>query len=253
MQDLINTPDYNNDIKNISFNQYMKILNIRLDSKLEPTDKLYNILSVLSGLDYDVINELDLNPLTFLTDKYKFINDIIKVEDFKPVLSFKHNEIIYDIKSEPSTWNFRMFIDLEVIQEKYKENIIEALPYFLYILSVPEYTTSSETFKMGDKFKDLPISIVFGVYSFFLQRKMRYMELTTHSSILMGQVNQQVQSIETLVRNGVGQNKLKNYLTEIYWSKIKFSMKISTTFLIISATQLMKIMLTSLNKNFFNK
>lgn len=253
MKDLDNFP---NSIKELTFNQYNEILKIRLNSELSPTDKLYNILSILTGESFESINELNLIDLTTLIERFDFINDNISLDDFEPILNFEFESEQYYIQSEVSKWNFRQYVDTEAIQTQHKDNIIDALPYFLAVLALREneqYNTSDNTYVKGDKFKELPISIVFGVYSFFLRRRELYIQTTTHSSIIEVQVSQLVQNIESSIQSGLGTFTLIAYLRAIYWNKIKFLTKISTTYSTISVLTLIKVKLKKLSLNFYNK
>lgn len=253
MKDLDKLPT---SIKELTFIQYNEILKIRLNVELSATDKLYNILSILTGISYETINESDLNDITALVERFSFINDNISLDDFEPILNFEFENEQYYIQSEVSKWNFRQYVDTEAIQTQYKDNIIDALPYFLAVLALREseqYDNSDNTYIKGDKFKELPISIVFGVYSFFLRRRQLYIQTTTHSSIIEVQVNQLVQNIESSIQSGLGTYTLTAYLRVIYWNKIKSLTKISTKSSTISVLTLIKVKLKKLKESFYNK
>jgi hypothetical protein len=123
----------------------------------------------------------------------------------------------------------------------------------LYNKANEKYIDSEFIMDKGESFKQLPLTIVLGIYSFFLQRRNEYMKITNHSSMAQEAVNLQAQLIDSSIKSGVGMSQLKAYLMEIYWSKIKYSIKISTTYSNISVSLLTKLMLKSLKATFYNK
>jgi len=241
-------------LEEITFRQYLDIINTQ--KNIEGADRIYKIINLLTNIPLEIIEELDITIITAIIDKIKFINDNIKLEDFEPILRFTFKNEEYFVDSDVTKWNFRQFVDADMIEKNYQDNILEALPYFLAILSNKaneKYIDSSTTMDKGESFKELSLPIVFGIYSFFLQRNAEYTKISNHSLMVQAMVNQQVALTDHSIKNGDGIRPLKAYLIQTYWSKIKYSIKISTSYSSISVFLLIKLMLKEVKQSFFNK
>jgi hypothetical protein len=193
---------------------------------LDRTDNIYNTISVLYSLKLEEVEGYSIEQIE------KLFANIPDFTNYVPemVLDFELYGVKYFVCQDAKDLNFRQYIDLDFYENKYKDNPLEMATYLLAVISTKageKYDSSDISTQRGELFKELPVVTVLGVFNYFIKKKENYSKVMELYFLVAETHSQQVQSIESLVKNGVGTSRLTRWLKARFWNKIKSSLSIS--------------------------
>lgn len=147
----------------VTFEQYIKIQEVDEKTKLK---KSIAILSILSGIEIEILNDLPLDMLNKFVGFLDFVSQEIPTEKKKCLII---NDIEHEYLGSLEKISIGQYadIDFEINQER---TPLRTLSYILPILYLPkgkEYNSAYSESVVND-FLNLPVTDVFGVIGFFL-------------------------------------------------------------------------------------
>jgi hypothetical protein len=221
------TYQYPEKLDELKWDMYEKIMIVQNADDINISERIIKIFSLLTGIEESIVRVLPYTTAKRVFDTMKFLDDIKNIQ-ITPILNFHFDGVEYEVDTDFKNWNFRQYIDSEVILDMYKDNTTEALPYILAVFSHPvgeEYKDSDTVLKRGEAFKKLNVETVLSVGGFFLLKKNGLIQSGEIYSKVVVEADQLLGHIENLIKNGDGISVWKRFRAALYLSKMKYYRK----------------------------
>jgi hypothetical protein len=219
--------EYPESLLELKWDMYEKILLVQGADDINMSERIIKIFSILTGIEDSVVRILPYNTAKRVFDTMKFLEDIKNIE-IKPPVNFVFNDIEYEVDTEFKNWNFRQYIDSEVIMDMYKDNTTEALPFILAVFAHPVgevYKDSETVLQRGEDFKKLNVETILSVGGFFLLKKNGLIQSGEIYSRVVEEADRLQEHTENLIKNGDGISVWKRFRAALYLSKMKYYRK----------------------------
>jgi hypothetical protein len=188
-------------------------------------NKTIAIISGYCRIPVQEVKKMNLNQINEIIDRLSFLSEL---PESKPVMEFDFDGHRYSVIQSMFKSEFQDFISLESLLEQYSGSTYNALPYLCAVMckrkvrdevigknvrgeviSLPKWETLDDydIMERGEQMRRLPMSIAYGIYSFFLSFNGMYtidlQQLINQHRLLVEQYSESIQS-STRMLDGKG-------------------------------------------------
>ncbi|NDV83961.1 hypothetical protein [Bacteroides sp. 51] len=187
------------------------------DSKVETLTDRIHLISKITKMPYEVLNEL---PSSFFLDLINLVSFTFQggMESYGLKNEINIDGISYSI-SYKDELTLAEWVDVEAVFEQTENRLSEILA--IVCRPIGEKYNSKNNPSRIKIFKELTLDKVFPLYAFFLTLNQKYIETMNLCSTVVEMADQQVELSEAFLKNGGGMEKLSRYQKMIYHRLIK--------------------------------
>jgi hypothetical protein len=200
-------------------------------------------IAIIAGYCRIPVNEVKKLPISVINDivdRLMFLGEMPKDK----VTEFDYNGYHYSVMQSMLKAEFQDFVSVETLMEQYSGNTYNALPYLCAVMCkrkvadvvigknakgedvvLPKYESLDDydILVRGEEFKQLPMNIAYGIYSFFLSFSlMSTIGLTNHTEAQLLLLEQYKISIESSIAKWAGKGWRYRLLAMILRSYVKY-------------------------------